>query len=126
MISYLDTNVTIWLAEGSRQRISPAASHHIENTDLLVSPMVLLELEYLREIQRILLPARDLLTKLAYELGVRVCDFDFPTIIEAGLDEKWTLDPFDRIIVAQAKSNGFAWLISADAEIQSHYPRTIW
>ncbi|HZZ38580.1 MAG TPA: PIN domain-containing protein [Acidobacteriaceae bacterium] len=126
MIAYLDTNVAVWLAEGNRQRISPAACDHIERSELRLSPMVLMELEYLREIQRILLPARDLLTKLSHELGVRVCDLDFPTIIDAGLGEKWTRDPFDRIIVAQAKANGFAWLISADAEIQSHYPRTVW
>ncbi len=126
MISYLDTNVAVWLAEGNLQRISPAARDRIENDDLLLSPMVLMELEYLREIQRILLPARDLLTKLAHEIGVRVCDLDYPSIIDAALDEKWTRDPFDRIIVAQAKANGFAWLLSSDAEIQSHYPRTVW
>lgn len=126
MISYLDTNVAVWLAEGNLQRISPAARGRIESDDLLLSPMVLMELEYLREIERILLPARDLLTKLAHEIGARVCDLDFPSIVDAALDEKWTRDPFDRIIVAQAKANGFAWLISADAEIQSHYPRAVW
>jgi PIN domain nuclease of toxin-antitoxin system len=40
------------------------------------------------------------------------------------LDEKWTRDPFDRLIVANAK--GFAWLISADEAIRKHYPRAVW
>jgi PIN domain nuclease of toxin-antitoxin system len=42
------------------------------------------------------------------------------------LDEKWTRDPFDRLIVANAKANGFAWLISADEHIRNHYPRAVW
>ena len=126
MITYLDTNVAVWLAEGSLQRISPAARGRIEKDDLLLSPIVLMELEYLHEIQRILLPARDLLTKLAHEIGVHVCDLDFPSVMDAALDEKWTRDPFDRIVVAHAKANGFAWLVSSDAEIQNHYPRTVW
>jgi len=33
---------------------------------------------------------------------------------------------FDRLIVANAKANGFAWLISADEEIARNYPRTVW
>ena len=126
MISYLDTNVAVWLAEGKVERISLAARGRIESDDLLLSPMVLMELEYLREIQRILLPARDLLTKLAHEIGVRVCDLDFPSVVDTAVNEKWTRDPFDRIIVAQAKANGFAWLVSADTDIRRHYPRTAW
>jgi PIN domain nuclease of toxin-antitoxin system len=124
--TYLDTNVAVWLAQGDLQRITPAAREHIETAELLLSPMVLMELQYLHEIQRILLPARDLLTKLAHELGVRVCSADFPTVIDAALDEQWTRDPFDRIIVAQAKANGFSWLVSADQEIRDRYPRTVW
>jgi hypothetical protein len=41
----------------------------------------------------------------------------FSAIASAALAEKWTRDPFDRLIVANAKANGFAWLISADEEI---------
>ena len=54
------------------------------------------------------------------------CDIPFATIASAALDEKWTRDPFDRLIVANAKANGFAWLISADEAIRKHYPRTVW
>jgi PIN domain nuclease of toxin-antitoxin system len=47
-------------------------------------------------------------------------------VANAALEEKWTRDPFDRLIVANAKANGFAWLISADEEIARNYPRTVW
>jgi len=126
VISYLDTNVTVWLAQGDLGRISPGARLQLEASELLISPMVLLELEYLYEVGRILLPARDLQSKLASELGVSLCQRDFPSIASAALDEKWTHDPFDRMIVANAKANGLAPLASADEEIRKHYPHAVW
>jgi PIN domain nuclease of toxin-antitoxin system len=126
MIAYLDTNVVVWLAQGNLTPITPAASRILEQADLLISPMVLIELEYLYEIQRIKLPSSDILLKIEHELGVRVCDLSFPRVAAVVVDEKWTRDPFDRIIVAQAKANGLASLISADEEIARNYPRTIW
>jgi PIN domain nuclease of toxin-antitoxin system len=126
VIAYLDTNTLIWLAQGSLDGISHKAERMLRQADLLFSPMVLLELEYLYEIKRSKRPARDIQTKVEHDLGVRVCDLPFSTIAGGALDEKWTRDPFDRLIVANAKANGFAWLISADEEIAQHYPRTVW
>jgi len=88
--------------------------------------MALLELEYLHELGRTKFPARDLLKKVSHETNLTLCEIPFPTIVSAALDEKWTRDLFDRLIVANAKANGFAWLISADEEIARNYPRTVW
>lgn len=126
MIAYLDTNALVWLAQGSLEGISPKADRLLSEADLLFSPMVLLELEYLYEVKRIKLPARDIQRKVEYEAGVRLCTLPFAAVASAALDEKWTRDPFDRLIVANAKANGFAWLISADEEIAQHYARTAW
>ncbi len=126
MIAYLDTNVVVWLAQGNLARISRKAQDILEVADLLISPMVLLELAYLYEIQRIRLPARDVQLKIEHELGARVCDLSFPLVANVAVDETWTHDPFDRMIVAQAKANGLAFLITADEEIERHYPRSIW
>ena len=126
MIAYLDTNTLIWLAQGSLDGISPKADRLLKQADLLFSPMVLVELEYLYEIKRIKRTARDIQIKVEHDLGVRLCDLPFSTVASAALDEKWTRDPFDRLIVANAKANGFAWLISADEEIALHYQRTVW
>jgi PIN domain nuclease of toxin-antitoxin system len=123
---YLDTNVVVWLAQGTLQRISRRAKSALEQGTLLMSPMVLIELEYLYELHRIKLPARDVQLKVEHEIGVRVCDLPFPSVASAALDEKWTRDPFDRMIVAQAKANGLAPLVSADEEIKKNYPRTAW
>jgi PIN domain nuclease of toxin-antitoxin system len=126
MIAYLDTNVVVRLAHGRMRAIGREASRLMARAELLVSPMVLLELEYLYEIARLTLPVRDILLKLEHELSVRLCDLPFADVARAALDEKWTRDTFDRIIVAQAKLNGLAPLISSDGEIMEHYPRTVW
>jgi len=126
VIAYLDTNVVVWLAQGDLGRISSKAQSLLEQADLLISPMVLIELEYLYEVNRIKLSSRAVLLKVGHETGVRVCDLPFPNVADVVVDEKWTRDPFDRTIVAQAKANGLALLVSADEEIRKHYPRAVW
>lgn len=126
MIAYLDTHVVLRLTQGRLRTIGPDASRLIRRAELLISPMVLLELEYLHEIRRIVLPAQDILRKVEHELGLRLCNVPFEEVAKAALDEKWTRDAFDRIIVAQAKVRGLAPLISADERIAQHYPRTVW
>ena len=126
MIAYLDTNALLWLSDGSLVGLSPKIDRLLQHADLLFSPIVLLELEFLYEIKRSKRPARDIQSKVEHELGVRLCDLPFSTVASAALDEKWTRDPFDRLIVANAKANGFAWLISADELMRKHYPRTVW
>jgi PIN domain nuclease of toxin-antitoxin system len=123
---YLDTHVVVWLAAGKTSQITSRAQAVVDSADLLLSPMVLMELEYLYELKRIRLRGRDLFQKVAHETGLRLCDLPFPSISDAALDEKWTRDPFDRLIVAQAKANGFAPLLSADEQIRTYYPRTVW
>lgn len=125
MIAYLDTHTAIGLAHG-RPRIGRDAAKLIQRAELLISPMVLVELEYLYEIGRLTLSGKDILRKLEHELGLRLCDLPFADVAKTALDEKWTRDAFDRIIVAQARLNGLAPLISSDEQIAKHYPRTVW
>ena len=125
MIAYLDTHTAIRLANG-RSQIGRDATRLIRNAELLASPMVLVEMEYLFEIGRIISPAKDVLRKLEHELGLRLCDLPFAEVAKAALDEKWTRDAFDRMIVAQAKVSGLAPLISVDEKIAKHYSRTVW
>jgi PIN domain nuclease of toxin-antitoxin system len=87
---------------------------------------VLVEIELRHEIARCKLSPSVIVRELLENYGVPFCDLPFATIAFAALDEKWTRDPFDRLIVANAKANGIAWLISADETIRKHYPRTVW
>jgi PIN domain nuclease of toxin-antitoxin system len=127
VITYLDTSVAVWLAQKSLDRITPAGLDHLAHaTDRRLSFAVLLELQFLYEIKRILIPAADIRRKLETEFAVTVCDLSFPLIAETALTENWTRDPFDRLITAHARANSLAWLVTSDRRIREAYPRAIW
>ena len=123
---YVDTHIVIWLCEGLVGKLTPAASRALESSPIQISPIVLVELEYLFEIKRILKPPLALLDQLQTLIGLRMSEYAFPAVARAALLETWTRDPFDQIIVAQARSDGYSGLVSADAKIQEHYSKTIW
>jgi len=123
---YLDTHVVIWLYASVSKSISPAAYMAIEAADdLRVSPMVLLEMDFLHEINRISVGSNEIFTYLRHHLGITVCDRAFGDVVTNASAQSWTRDPFDRLIVAQA-ALGKDRLISKDAMIQNHYPETLW
>jgi PIN domain nuclease of toxin-antitoxin system len=124
--AYLDTHTAVKLAEDGLKRIGPNARAQIAKSTLLLSPMVVLEMQYLFEIKRIMLSAGDLQRKLEVELGVTICNLSFPDVVAVALAETWTREPFDRIIVAHARLNNLAPLISSDRLVHQHYPRAVW
>ena len=126
MICYVDTQVAIWLNEANLAKLSAKALSVISAADVRISPMAVVELEYLYEIRRIIVKPQEILVKLGAEIGLTVCDHPFPAIAEMALGETWTRDPFDRIIVAHAKSNGAAPLLTRDELIRANYPNATW
>ncbi len=126
MICYLDTAVIVWLAEASLAKLSQKALSLIQTAGLRISPMAVVELQYLYEIRRILVSPQEILVKLNAEVGLTVCDHPFPIIAEVALGETWTRDPFDRIIVAHAKANGVAPLLTKDEAILANYSNARW
>jgi PIN domain nuclease of toxin-antitoxin system len=125
MTVYLDTHIAVWLVQDERHKLNKAACQAIEECDLVVSPAVVLELELLHEIGRLRASASSIVTALATDIGLRVCDLPFRTVVDHALKEKWGRDPFDRLIVANAKA-AEAPLVTKDARIRRHYPRVIW
>lgn len=126
MTCYLDTQVVVWLCQRQLERLTPAATRAIEESELRISPMVLVELEYLYEIKRTVRPPQALLDQLGAQLGLKLCDYSFASVVQTALYETWTRDPFDRVIVAHARSNGYAPLVSSDGKIRENYPKTVW
>jgi PIN domain nuclease of toxin-antitoxin system len=124
-VTYLDTHVVIWLFGGERERLSSAAAEHLRNDELLVSPAVVLELQLLHEIKRLKAVAVKVMERLASEIGLTVCPLPFQSVLDEALRQSWTRDPFDRLIVAQARARS-AVLLSKDQEIRRHYKRAIW
>jgi PIN domain nuclease of toxin-antitoxin system len=127
LICYFDTQVAaIWLNEANLAKLSQKALSLIQAADVRISPMAVVELEYLYEIRRIVIKPQDILFKLGAEIGLAVCDHPFPAITEIALGETRTKDPFDRIMVAHAKSNGAAPLPTKDELIPANYPNARW
>ena len=97
----------------------------LEDSELAISPMVLLELEYLYEIHWIVRPPLALAQQLRNQIGLEIKDAGFAAIIGTPISETWTLDPFDRIIVAHARADS-ARLITSDSKIRENYSKAIW
>jgi PIN domain nuclease of toxin-antitoxin system len=116
----------MWLAARQMKKLTRDAARAIDSFDPVISPMVLLELEYLYENRRLAKRALAILDQLQTQIGLKVSDYSFAAVAQSALFETWTREPFDRIIVAQARSDGFSGLISADEKIRQNYSRTIW
>lgn len=86
--------------------------------------MVLLEMDLLYEIGRLRHSSATFLREVEQQIPLRVCDRPFPDVARAAASERWTRDPFDRMIVAQARL-AKAHLITRDTIIQTHYPKAI-
>jgi len=125
MTVYVDTHVIVWMAKGEQEHLSRSASQALESDDLFISAAVMLELELLHEIGRLRASAERTLSFLESETGLRVCPLPFHDVVTQALREKWTRDPFDRLIVANAKAAG-APLVTKDERIRKHYRRAIW
>lgn len=123
---YLDTHVLIWLYALGASSLSPAASRHISaSADLRISPMARLELEYLYEIGRVTEPAATVFDALHAALDLKLCGASFGAVVHEAERQRWTRDPFDRVIVAQAALHD-APLVTKDATLHAHYSRAIW
>ena len=124
-VIYLDTHVLIRLYLGEAKDLGDAARRAIEGPQLLASPAAILELELLHEIGRMRMSALEILAALEHDLGLRVCDLSFRAVMECALSEKWGRDPFDRLIVANARALN-AVLVTKDEKIHQHYPLAVW
>ena len=126
MISYLDTTIAIFLHSGNVARLTQRATEQIESADLLVSAMVMLELEMLYEKGTINYTAAQILSDLNQQIGLSVCQFPMAVVMSSALRLKWTREPGDRIIVANAIANNEAPLVTSDRRIKEQYPNAIW
>jgi PIN domain nuclease of toxin-antitoxin system len=124
-VIYLDTHVAVWLYAGEVARIPVSAQASLETHELLISPMVVLELTYLHEVERLSVDAPVIVESLEASVGLRVCGLPFHQLVMEAMTQAWTRDPFDRIIAANAicaKST----LLTKDAVILEHCSFAKW
>ena len=124
-VIFLDTHIVAWLYAGLVDKISEAAKQAIEDHDLLISPMVLLELQYLFEIGRITAKPDTMIKNLFTAIGLKISETPLQLIIEAALKINWTRDVFDRLLSAEAMVAGGGF-ITADENIKSNLKLAIW
>ena len=125
ILIYLDTHIVVWLYAGLLEKFSQSIKTILNENEILVSPIVRLELQYLYEIERVKQPAPVIVADLTDRIGVNVCDKDFNAIISQAMTLTWTRNPFDRVIVATAALNDNI-LISRDQNILKHYTHARW
>jgi len=121
---FIDTHIAIWLYNGNTQMLSAKGKRALETSDIRVTPMVKLEIEYLYEIGKIKKGPDEILSALSDSIDLRIDDIPLTDLVETAIGKKWTRDPFDRMIVGHAKKRN-AVLISADHNIAKHYKKTM-
>ncbi len=124
-VVFLDTHIAVWLYAGLIEKISETAIQTIEANDLLISPIVKLELQYLFEIGRITVKPDTIIKNLFAAIGLKVSETPLQQIIEEALKISWTRDVFDRLLSAEALVVGGGF-ITADENIKSNLKLAIW
>jgi PIN domain nuclease of toxin-antitoxin system len=121
----LDTHVVVWLFVGDTERLSANAIEAIEQNDLVISPMVQLELTYLHEIGRLTVSGADVVGDLRARVGLSVSTASLEAAVHAAAPLSWTRDPFDRLIVADA-AVAATDLLTKDDVIHRHVSFARW
>lgn len=122
---YVDTHVAAWLYGGRIDLIPAGVRDLLNREDLLISPAVVLELQYLFEVRRTAAPAGEVVEALGADLGLKVCDLPFGEVARVAVGQSWTRDPIDRLIAGQAVARP-APLLTRDETILEHCPQAIW
>jgi len=121
---HLDTHVVVWLYLGDRKRLQPV-SKTLEGSELAISCIVSLELQYLFEIGRATEPAETVVSDLVGRVGLRMSEAPFARVVQQALRQSWTRDPFDRLIVANALVENLP-LLTFDDSIRAHCSLAFW
>jgi len=122
---HLDTHVAIWLFLGLTEKLSSRAINLIESSDLSISSMVLLEIQYMYEIKRLKNDATFVFNELDRLISLKLSEHSFSSIAKEALTISWTRDPFDRLIVANAQVSDCN-LLTKDSRILKNSELALW
>jgi len=121
---YLDTHVVVWLYEGRGELFCDLAKRLVRQNSRLISPIVQLELSYLCEVGKLKAKPKHIIEDLQHRMGLQFCGKSFQSVVEQAMKTTWTRDPFDRLIVAQAATDG-SKLLTRDRTIIEHYTEAV-
>lgn len=121
----IDTNAAIWLHASRLDEFTKGALRLIETEQLVVSPVVELELTVLSELDRFTEDGPTIVDSLMVELGVIRSDTSMLSVIHASQQLSWTRDPFDRLITADAIAAN-CQLLTRTATIRANCELAVW
>lgn len=124
-VIFLDTHVILWLYDALLDRLSDNAKNAIENSDIMTSWLVKLELQYLHEIGRVRVKPAAIIDNLEQTIGLTLSSSSPANLIDAAMKHAWTRDVFDRLLVADAEVHR-AGLVTKDETIRQHFRSAIW
>ena len=125
MKAFLDTHAAVFLWEGRGELFGSGSRELLERAVLLASPMVRLEMGFLREVGKLRVEPDQILGALTSDYGITVTADPMDRLIPLAMPLSWTRDPFDRLLVATALLHE-APLITRDARIQEHFAGAVW
>jgi PIN domain nuclease of toxin-antitoxin system len=97
----------------------------LDGGDIAASPLVLLELAYLKEVGRARDPVPTMRAALRRDIGLEIIDVSLLELTQAAIELTWTRDPFDRLIAAHAIVAA-APLVTADRTILQNLSLATW
>lgn len=124
-MTYLDTHVVVWLYAGEIDKFPVRIREIFEKEEVMISPIVLLEIKYLNEIKKMNADPSLVFENLSSSIGLKLCSLPFFRIITEAIQLNWTRDPFDRIITATAIAQN-ALLLTKDKSILDNYNNAFW
>lgn len=124
---HLDTHVVVWLYAGEHDRIPAGLRDRLEVEPVAVSPVVRLELAFLKEIGRLAHSPSTVLDELQRSLGLVADATSFVDVVAVAATDRldFTRDPFDRLIASQAIA-AHASLATKDARLREHVQVAVW
>jgi PIN domain nuclease of toxin-antitoxin system len=125
MKAFLDTHAVIFLWEGRTEVFGAGSREILEQSVLLISPLVRLEMGFLKEVGKLKAEPDQILGSLTSDYGAVLTDDSLEALVPLAMPLSWTRDPFDRLLVATALLHQ-APLVTRDARIHEHFPGAVW
>ena len=114
----LDTHFLVWILTGaSRLSSYPSLSGYLPWG---VSPVALLELQYLNEIGRLQLKTAEFFKTLGDDARFVIDEVPLLMLVRHALPLSWTRDPFDRLLSAHSSARDIP-LCTVDRALQAHH-----
>lgn len=118
----IDTHVLIWVLTRSRKLKDLQWLDRFSH--LTVSPVSLLEMRFLHEVNRLSLDFSDVVAKLKRDEYFCIDTIPLDELCAAAYDLSWTRDPFDRLLVAHSHVRSLP-LGTVDTRIIENYPGVV-